>query len=134
MFIGRFWCHEMGRDQFWTIVPFLTNGTITHIKRLAFYRKYFENNVKVWDRNTQSTRLKLILTPSKTASLWNIFVLSFSKTACFERHFQSAVSLRKIKLTQNRVSKNSLKINCSGHQCFVKMYYSTKIQEVFCGY
>lgn len=45
----------MGRDKFWTIVPFLTNGTIASIKRLAFYGKYFENNVKIWDRNTQLT-------------------------------------------------------------------------------
>lgn len=59
---------EMGQDQFWTIAPFLTNGTKIYIKTLAFYEKYFENNDKVRDRNTQLTRLKLILTPSKTAS------------------------------------------------------------------
>lgn len=36
----------MGQDQFWTMVPFLINGTITYIESSAFYGNYFENNVR----------------------------------------------------------------------------------------
>jgi len=52
MFLGKFRCQEIGQDQFWTMVPFLINGTITYAKRLAFYENYFENNVSACNRNT----------------------------------------------------------------------------------